>query len=268
MKLYISADIEGTIGVFDREECIEKGYGYEKAREYMTKEVVKVVNTAKKLGATEIFIKDGHGNGKNIIIDMLPSDVKFIRGWSGHPFKMMQELDSSFQGVIFTGYHSGALCGGNNLAHTINGGVIRSIKINNQLASEYLINSYTAATLNVPVIFLSGDEKIVEEVNSKKNGTEAVAVKKGIGGSVISLSLEEGLKAIETGIEKSISKLKDIKIPTLPNEFKIEIEFINENQAIRGSYFPGFKKIGVTTVEGTFNDYFEVLRALLFLTRS
>nr|WP_307775305.1 M55 family metallopeptidase [uncultured Cetobacterium sp.] len=268
MKLYISADIEGTIGVLDRCECREGEHDYEKARIYMTKEVIAAINGAKRAGASKVVIKDGHATGRNIIVDMLPEDVEIIRGWSGHPFKMMQELDETFDGVIFTGYHSGAGLGGNNLAHTINGGVIRKIKINGELASEYLINSYTAASVGVPVIFLSGDENLVEEVKSKNNGTGTVAVKRGVGGSVISLSINEGLKAIEDGVEKSVSRVNEIKISTLPEEFNIEIEYMSEVQAVRGSYYPGFKKTGVMTIEATFKNYFDVLRALLFLTRA
>ncbi len=46
-------------------------------------------------GATEIIVKDAHGTGRNIFSSQLPSVVKLIHGWSGHPKKMMQEIDSS-----------------------------------------------------------------------------------------------------------------------------------------------------------------------------
>lgn len=267
MKIFISADIEGSIGVLDGGECRHGSTEYELARRYMTREVIAASEGAIEAGATEVVIKDAHGTGRNILIDDLPEEVSLVRGWSAHPFKMMQELDATYDGVIFTGYHSGARCGGNNLAHTINGGVIKSIRLNGELVSEYLINSYTASYVGVPVIFLSGDENQVREVESKGLGIETLAVKRGEGGSIVGMSLEKGCKAIRKGVEKAVGELKTIKKIHLPEEFHLEIEYQREEQAVRGSYYPGMKRAGAYTIEGRFEDYFDLLRALLFLTR-
>ncbi len=138
MKIFISADIEGSIGVLDGSECRYGNEEYEKARRYMTEEVAAASRGAYSAGAKEILIKDAHGTGRNIIIDDLPEGVEVIRGWSGHPFTMLQDLDATFDGVIFTGYHSGAGIGGNPLAHTISGGVVQEIRINGEKAYKQL----------------------------------------------------------------------------------------------------------------------------------
>ena len=269
MKIYISADIEGTIGVLDGVECIQGSNEYERAREYMTKEVIAAARGAIKAGAKEILVKDGHGSGRNILIDDLPDEVEIVRGWSGHPFKMMQELDSSYKGVIFTGYHSGARLGGNNLAHTINGGVIHSIKINGEIASEFMINTYTASYVGVPVVFISGDRDLIEkEVKELNLGIETLSVKEGKGASARSFSLKKGLSLLEEGAARGVENIENIERIELPKSFKLEIEFKKEVDAERASYFPAMKKSGLYSVKGNFKDYFDVLRTLLFLTRS
>lgn len=265
MKIFISADIEGTIGVLDWSECREEGYDYERARKYMTREVISATNGALESGATKVVVKDGHKTGRNIIIDDLPEEVEIVSGWSGHPFRMMQELDDTFDGVAFTGYHTGAGCGGNNLAHTISSTVIKEIRINGEKASEYLINSYIASYVGVPVIFLSGDEKTTEEVRSKNLGIETVAVKRGVGGSVVSVSLSKGLRDIESGMKKAVKNIKDIKILPLPEKFNLEMDLFTEEQAVKRSHFPGMKRKGVSSIEGELEDCFELIRALLFL---
>ena len=96
MKIYISADIEGTTGITDWEEAGKGHPTYQEFRERMTEEVVAACEGAIEAGAKEILIKDAHDSGRNIIAGRLPDCAKLIRGWSGHPFSMVQELDESF----------------------------------------------------------------------------------------------------------------------------------------------------------------------------
>lgn len=267
MKIFISADIEGSIGVLDGSECRHGNEEYERARRYMTEEVAAASRGAYGAGAKEIIIKDAHGTGRNIIIDELPEEVEVIRGWSGHPFTMLQDLDATFDGVIFTGYHSGAGIGGNPLAHTISGGVVQEIRINGEKASEYLINSYTASYVGVPVIYVCGDKKLIEEVEEHKLGIKTLAVKEGCGGSVRGLALKKGIGLIEEGVARAVREIKDIRKMELPREFKMEMVFKTEAQAVRGSFYPGMKRSGAYEVEGVFTDYFDLLRALMFLIK-
>jgi D-amino peptidase len=69
-------------------------------------------------GAKEIVIKDAHATGRNIIASRLPACARLVRGWSGHPLAMVQELDESFDALVLVGYHSKAGTQDNPLAHT------------------------------------------------------------------------------------------------------------------------------------------------------
>ena len=60
------------------------------------------------MGATQIVVKDGHGDASNIDPLQMPDYVKLIRGKSGHPYNMMWGIDESFDGVLYIGYHAPA----------------------------------------------------------------------------------------------------------------------------------------------------------------
>ena len=180
MKLYISADIEGIAGVSDWNATSLNSSEFEEARSLMTQEVLAACKGAIKAGCKEIIIKDAHGSGRNIIPSLLPEWVTLIRGWSGHPYRMMQEIDNTFDATVFIGYHSAAGTTSNPLAHTFKKNIAH-IKINNDVASEFLINSMISALVNVPVAFLSGDEAICNDAKLFNEKIETVMVTRGKG---------------------------------------------------------------------------------------
>ena len=95
MKIFISADIEGVTGVTHREETDLSKPEYALPREQMTAEVVAACEGAFEAGATEIWVKDAHDSGRNIIASKLPQEVRLIRGWAPDPLMMMQELNEA-----------------------------------------------------------------------------------------------------------------------------------------------------------------------------
>ena len=130
MKVFISADIEGTAVTATREGCRPGEFEYERSRKEMTAEVVAAAEGARAAGAELVVVKDAHGPGLNILPEELPEYVQLIRSWSGSPEMMVEGLDSSFDAAFFVGYHNAAGEGGNALSHTINGGVVHRITVN------------------------------------------------------------------------------------------------------------------------------------------
>ncbi len=264
MKIFISSDMEGTAGLVSWDECLQGGE-YERGRVYMTNEVSAAAQGAFLAGADEVIVKDAHERGRNIIIDNLPEEVRLIRGWIGHPFMMLDGLDATYDGVIFTGYHSGAGLGGNTLAHTINGSDIQEIRINGRKASECLIYCYAASYIGVPVIYVSGDKNLIEEVEGHNLGIETLVVKEGRGGAAISLSPKKVNKLIEEGVAKAVKNIPNIKPIELPKEFYLEITFKREALAVKGSFYPDMERRSPYEIGGSFTDYFDLLKALMFL---
>lgn len=264
MKIFISADIEGTCGIVDVDETNINSQFSMYHRIQMTKEVSAACNGINLLGSNYILIKDAHSSARNILPDMLPENVNLMRGWTGDPLSMMSGLNSKFDACIFIGYHSGATKSGNPLSHTKNGKAYDYIKLNGELASEFIINTYTASYYNVPVVFISGDEMICEEAKKLNPNINTVAVSNGIGASSISIHPELALENIQLLVKKSLSTDLSKYIITLPNNFNLEIRYKSHKDAYKASFFPGVILNNSQTISFKTNDYFEVLRMLLF----
>ncbi|MDM8524851.1 M55 family metallopeptidase [Desulfococcaceae bacterium HSG8] len=264
MKIYISADIEGVTGITDWDETEKGKSDYNEFREQMTAEVAGACEGALAAGAAEIWVRDAHGTARNLITSKLPREVRLIRGWSGHPFFMTQELDKTFDGVIMIGYHSRADLDANPLAHSMSRDITH-IKVNERYASEFLLHAYAAASVNVPVVLLSGDEHICREAESVSPQITTVPVMRGAGGSSISIHPKLAVENIRHGVEKAVKEKIGACRISLPDHFSVEVRFQSHIKAFRASFFPGIRLRKAHTVQFEADDYFEVMRAFLFI---
>lgn len=266
MKIFLSADMEGTAGIVCWDETeLTKPFGYQHFAEQMTKEVASACEGAIEAGASQVVVKDAHDYARNINPSKLPEEVRIIRGWTKDPYCMMAGLDSSFDGVILTGYHSAAGTNGNPLAHTMSTSN-EYVKINGEFASEFLINAYTAALLNVPVLFLSGDKLLCESALKLNPNIKTVAVSEGIGNASISINPDLALKRIKTEVFNAAQEEDKTKyLIKLPEEFKVQIAFKDHSVAYKGSFYPGAYLSGPREVSFEAKDYFEVLRFFSFV---
>src|SRR5262245_14222841 len=119
MKIFISADIEGIAGITSWQEADPNSAQYRPYQERMTEEVKAACLGALDAGAKEIWVRDAHWYARNLLHERLPREVRLVRGWSRHPYMMVQEIDPSFDAVAFVGYHSRGGSGANPLAHTL-----------------------------------------------------------------------------------------------------------------------------------------------------
>ncbi len=264
MKLYISADIEGVTGIVNWAETDKASPSeYEPFRRQMTAEVAAACEAALAAGVTEILIKDAHDSGRNLILSDLPEEVRLIRGWSGHPYSMIQELDESFDAVLFIGYHSRAGADGNALAHTMSSSRLARVNINGHDVSEFYLHGMMARQMGVPVVFVSGDEGLCREVKSWNEEIETVAVNRGVGNSVISLHPKRSLALIREGVGKALAG--DLQKCLLPQSdpYRIELHFKRHQDAYRSSFYPGAERVNEHTTAFTHRDYFEVMRFML-----
>ena len=264
MKIYLSADMEGITGVAHWDETFKDKSDYQEFREQMTLEVAAACEGAIRAGASEILVKDAHDSGRNLIAAKLPEQTKLIREWSGHPLEMVQEIDDSFDSAIFIGYHSAAGQDTSPLAHTMSGDV-DYLKINGTLVSEFLLNAYAAAVRGVPVVFVSGDEGVCRLAASLNDEIHTVAVKQGIGRSVVSIHPQLAIRKIKEGVESALKTDRARFKITLPDRFDVEIRFKKPAKAYKGSFYPGARCPVPQVVTFESNDYFDVLRMLMFV---
>lgn len=262
MKVYISADIEGICGVTHWDETELEKPASEAAIEQMTAEVGAACQGALEAGATEVWVKDAHDSARNIIAAKLPREARLIRGWSGHPFIMMDQLDSSFHCAMMIGYHSRAGSGDNPLAHTMSGQIV-GLKINDSLASEFRINAYTAGYCQVPVVFVSGDQGLCDDAAAFVPNIHTLAVKQGIGDSTVNLHPAVAIDRTRAEVARAVADAARCRV-ALPEHFSVEIQYRRHPQAYQSGFYPGAKRIDPLTVSFEHADYFEVLRFMLF----
>lgn len=263
MKLYISADIEGITGVTHWDETDLDKEASALFRQQMTAEVAAACEGAIQAGAEEIWVKDAHGTGRNIFAADLPPDTRLIRGWSGHPFGMVEELDETFQALICIGYHSRAGAGTSPLAHTMSG-AITYIQLNDRFASEFTFSAYTAALLKVPLVFVSGDQGLCDEIAQFHPNIQTVAVKSGIGEATISLHPAANVEQIRSGVARALAgDLSRCLIP-LPEHFRLELRYRQHSKTYVASFYPGVKKKDDHTIQFESGSFFEILRFMLF----
>ena len=263
-KYFLSADIEGTAGIAHWDETEIGKPLYDRFARQMTREVCAACEGAIAAGAEEILVKDAHDSGRNLDPEQLPACARLFRGWGRDPYSMMGGLDESFDGVLFTGYHSAAGSDLSPLAHTMNLGVAR-LTINGMAGSELLINSLTAAYLGVPVLFLSGDEGLCRWMNQACPATVTVPVSRGVGNGSISIQPALAARLIREGAERALKLDRAQCMFPLPPGFEVEVTFRQHYMAHRAGFYPGARQI--STVKATFrhNDYFQVLTFFSFV---
>lgn len=264
MKVFISADMEGTAAIACWPETERDRPEYAEFQRLMTAEVVAACTGALQAGATEIVIKDAHHTGRNLLVDSLPPEARIIRDWSGHPHSMMFGIDSDCAAAIYTGYHDAAGTDSNPLAHSFNGKIMR-LTINGMLASEFTVNALTAASLGVPSAFLSGDSGICAAAEGLVPGIVTVPVSQGFGPASSSVVPARARDLIREGVRTALSGLPLRSHPPLAPRWEVEVEFSTPTEAYRGSFFPGVDYPAPRLLRFVRDDWFEVLRTLRFL---
>lgn len=264
MRIYISADIEGIAGITTWSETESHTLEYGNHAKQMSLEVAAACKGALEAGATEIIVKDAHETGRNIIHKYLPKEAKLIRGWSNHPYSMVEGIDDTYDGVIMLGYHSGAHSNGSPLSHTLNPTTVANIKINGEDANEFLIHGYICHSLNVPVVAVTGDESLVRMVREFDPNIATLAVQQGFGGATISIHPELALERIEAIVQKGIRNRSHC-LYNQPKHFELEITYKQHTDAYRASFFPGVEQMSEYVVVYNTSSYKDLMSALMFI---
>jgi D-amino peptidase len=265
MKIFISADIEGIAGVTLEDECNpDKAASHEYQRR-MTEHVAAACEGALAGGATEILVKDAHWKAQNIDGAALPREARLVKGWSGHPLGMVQEIDATFDAAMFVGYHDRAGSGGNALAHTLSGSRVARMELNGRPVAEYHVHAYAAAIFDVPVVMLSGDESLCEDAREFCPALTTVPVMSGSGTSSTSLHPEEARDRIRAGAEAALREDPAECRLEMPDRFDLSVRYGKARFAYGMSFYPGAELVDDETVAFSSRDYFEVMRALAFI---
>lgn len=266
VKVYISVDMEGVAGVVTADQLLPTGFEYERFRGFMTAEALAAIQGARDAGATTIVVSDSHGNGENLLIEQLPSDVTLVRSWP-RPLTMMEGIDSSFAAAVFIGYHASTTSPAGVRAHTFSSANFAGVELNGVAIPEAGLNAAIAGRFGVPVVAVSGDDIAVRETQQIVNGIEGAVVKHAISfHAAATMTPAAAQVLIRNAVKAGVQKRASIKPYVLATPVRLDLTFKNYRPAELLTYLPGVQRINSHTVRFTGRDIIEVSKFIEFVT--
>ena len=265
LKVYISADMEGIAGVVSEQQLSPAGFEYARFREFMTAEVLAAIAGAREAGATEIVVGDSHGNGQNLLIERLPSDVTVIRSWP-RPLMMMEGIDSTFHAAVFIGYHSGTTNARGVRAHTISSANLAAVELNGVPVPEGGISAAIAGHFGVPVVMVSGDDAAVEETRKLLGDVEGAVVKRAISfHSAATMTPEAAQALIRQRVRTALGRRASFRPYKVAAPVRLDVTFKSYRPAEILAYLPIVQRTTAHAVRFTGRDIIDVSRFLEFI---
>ncbi|UCC84978.1 MAG: M55 family metallopeptidase [Gemmatimonadota bacterium] len=264
-KIYISVDMEGVVGVVSGDHLGPSGFEYGRAREWMTNEVLAAIEGARAAGATEFVISDSHGNGENLLLDRLPEDVTLIRSWP-RPLMMMEGIDETFDAAIFIGFHSSTDNPAGVRAHTMSSGRLAGVYLNGVAVPEAVINAAIAGHFGVPVIMISGDDVIAEEIRALVGDIETAVVKWAISyQSARTLMPQAAYDLIREKVRTAVERIDEFEPYVLERPITFDVTFKNYRPSEVLAYLPIVERTDSHSIRFVGKDMIEVSMFLEFL---
>jgi D-amino peptidase len=265
LRVLISVDMEGVAGTVTGDQLGPTGFEYGRVRDVRTRAALAAVTAAKAAGATEIIVADAHGNGENLLIELLPPDVRIIRSWP-RQLGMVAGADQA-DVVMFIGYHAST----NNVkgvrAHTFSSGTLTRVALNGQNVSEGSWAAAIAGHFNAPVIMMSGDDAAIAEVRSAVGNIEAAETKRTLGfHSAMTLTPQASYELIAARVKAAMSRRAEFKPYKVTTPVTVEISFKNYTQAETLAFLPMFERTDAHSIRFRARDMVEAEAIRTFIT--
>lgn len=252
MKVFISADIEGVSGLVAWSQCGRPNgqhYDYAWARQRMTADVNAAIRGAKAAGATEVVVRDAHGNSKNLLADQLEPGTRLSSGEGSTTMGMMAGLETDFTCAFLVGYHAMAGTLNGVMEHTISGRIHR-LWVNEQEIGEIGISAAVAGCFDIPIVLVTSDLAGCHEAMGLLPGVVTACVKKGTGRYMAEcLHPDDAAVLIEMKAREAVEKASslDAWLPSSPAE--VRIEFNRSEEADMAGRLPGVRRVNGYTIE-------------------
>ena len=221
MHVLIITDLEGISCVDSIDMIPYDTEGYKKACEYLMYDTNAAVDGAFLGGADKVTVVDGHGGGKNFIMELLDSRATYlpVREFVDKPIK-----EFGFDALMCVGAHAMAGTVNGFLDHTESSVQWFEYCLGGVPCGEMAPEAYTLGTVGAPFIMASGDEAVCKEAKELVPDIAVAIVKKAIKRNEAEcLPLEESLELIRNAAKDGVERCNEIaplKL-SLPTELKI-----------------------------------------------
>lgn len=226
MKIYVMTDMEGISGINSPDQVISDRPGYAEGRALLTREINLVARFLKEEGVDEVIFQDGHGSGTNVIWDRLSEDVDLcVTGYVRDRYynKGIEGAD----GVILLGYHAMAGTKDALLEHTMSSKRIQNVWLNGEKAGEVALDAGVLGDMGIPVIMVSGDDKVCEEAGKLLPWAELACVKDSRGVATAALLPPHRSEAVlKNAVHNAIARLGEMKTYVIPKPVRCRVELV------------------------------------------
>ena len=179
MKVYVTTDMEGATCVISREQCKKGTREYEEARRLLIGDVNAAVQGALDGGATEVIVADMHDGSLNFPLADLHPEARYVIGVP-HSSPRFPFLDDSFAGMFMVAYHARSGTWAGVLEHTMSSVAWQDFIVNGRPVGEVGIDAGLAGACGVPVLLVTGDDKVCAEARKLLGDIETAVVKWGV----------------------------------------------------------------------------------------
>src|SRR5829696_7355956 len=265
LKVHISVDMEGVAGTVTGDQLSPAGFEYGRFREFMTREALAAVESAKAAGATEVVVADAHGNGENLLIEQFPADVRIIRSWP-RKLSMVAGIDDNVDAAIFIGYHAGTNNPSGVRAHTFSSANLTRVALNGTNVTEGSWNAAVAGQFGVPVVMVSGDDAAIAEVRKAIGNVEAAETKRTLGfHSASTITPQASCDLIRLRVRAALSRLQDFKPYRVSGPVTVDVTFKNHLPAEVLAYMPMFERTDAHSIRFRAKDMAEASWIMSFI---
>lgn len=248
LRVFVSVDMEGIGGIGTPAMTSPSGKDYATGRTLMTAEVNAVVGAIFAHGPAEILVNDSHGDMQNLLHLELDPRARYLQG-NIKPYGMVQGLDSTFDAVVFVGYHARAGTKDGFIAHT-GSGTVEGLWINGTEVGEGGLNAIYAGALGVPVLVASGDEAFGREIRALVPGIRTVTTKQAVGSAVAVLVHPDSVRAqLAAAVRAALAGRAGTKPLSPGRPVTVRLRFDTTTRADIVEVIPGVRRVDGTTVE-------------------
>jgi D-amino peptidase len=271
MKVYISADMEGSTGIAQPTDVVEGEAEYDASRELMVGDVNAAVKGALDAGADDVLVNDAHREMTNIRRSVLHEGAKLIRG-STKKRMMMEGLTGDYDIVFLTGYHAKSGTRNAVFNHTM-WNKIQQFRVNGIEVGELGWNAGLATSYGVPVGLVTGCDKTAEEAYERlgKGQVETAVVKESIDRfSAKCFPVEETRPKIRRQAEAAIRRAKDNELDkrAFDPPIVMEIDWPQTHHAHAAGNLPGVERVGGRTTRIKQSSYPEAYDDMMAMMRT
>jgi D-amino peptidase len=261
MRIYISIDLEGITGIYSEEQTNLLGPGYAAARLAMRADLDAALEGCFAAGASDVVVCDGHDAGSNLDVVGLPENVTLVLG-SPSPLSMMGGIEESLDAALFLGYHARSGARAAALEHTYVYNVV-SASLGDLEVGEFGLNALLAGHFGVPVVFVSGDDKIAAEAAELVPGIEAAIVKTSLARTCVrALSPVVAERRVREGVRRALAASRPVA-PLAWSGAPLRVVFTRAHFCDVAETCPGTRRLDGRTIEIGGASYLELFTTFI-----